>query len=169
LPITTSQYADEAEFEEFGVGPTLLEDQSITTDMVTTNLVAASRMADGYLSDGDGYPYTLPLIQVGLDLKMRVAWIAAWTLLSSVGFAPENGADNVYRQRYEDALKWLEGLRDGDITSVDTIGTTPGPADVAAQARRPTVISGSSRGFSSRGESGAIFDLNGPRGGFVGD
>lgn len=169
MPPTTTQYANEAEFEELGVGPTLLEDDQITTDMVTTNLVAASRTADGYLSDADGFPYTLPLLQVGLDLKMRVCWIAAWTLLSSVGYSPEAGQDNLYRQRYEDAIKWLEGVRDGDITSVDTIGTTPPTGDPATAARRPVVISGTSRGFSSRGDSAAVFDLNGPRGGFVGD
>jgi phage gp36-like protein len=168
MPLTLTKYATEAKFEELGVGPTLLEDQSITEDAVDSNLVAASRTADGYLSV-EGFPYTLPLLQVGADLEMRICWIAAWTLLSSVGYAPENGADNLYRQRYEDALKWLEGVRDGNITSVDTIGTTPGPADPATLSGRPTVISGSSRGFSSRGESGAVFDLNGPRGGFVGD
>jgi phage gp36-like protein len=170
LPLTTTLYADEADLEELGVGPTLLEDQSITADAVAKNLLAASRTADGYLDNGTGYPYTLPLVQVGVDLKLRVAWIAAWTLVSSAGFAPEEGADNVYRQRYEDAIKWLEGVRDGDIISVDTIGTTPGPPTAAAAARRPVVISGSSRGFSTRGEGDlTTFDLTHPRGGFQGD
>ena len=168
MPVTI--YATEADFENFGVGPTLLEDQGITPEMVSRDLEAASRVADGYLSNRDGYPFTLPLLAVGTDVAMYVSWIAAYLLLSSVGYAPENGADNIYDSRYKDAIKWFEGVRDGDISLHGTVGTTPAPPDVNEAARRPVVISGTSRGFSSRGDgNGVIFDLNGPRGGFVGD
>lgn len=164
------QYATEADFEEHGVGPTLLEDPTITETMVTANLLAASRVMDGYFSDGDGFPFTLPLLAIGDEVRMYCSWIAAYLLVSSAGYAPENGADLVYRQRYEDALKWLTKVAAGDVTLNGTEGTTPVPADVATAARRPVVISGTSRGFSSRGDGDlAVFDLTRPRGGFVGD
>lgn len=167
-PITV--YADEADFENYGVGPSLLEDQEITATMVAQSLEAASRVFDGYLSDASGFPFTLPLLTVGTDVRMYASWVAAYLLLSSVGYAPENGADAVYRQRYEDALKWLAKVAAGDVTLHGTTGTDPGPPTVAMASRRPAVISGTSRGFSSRGlDNGVVFDLNGPPGGFVGD
>jgi phage gp36-like protein len=169
LPSIT-QYADEAALENYGIGDKTLEDIDAGPTPVAAALEAASRLADGYLSDGDGYPYTLPLTAISVDLTMNVAWIAAYILMGSIGYSPEAGQDNIFKQRYDDAIKWLTRVRAGDVTPGGVVGTPVDPG--VAVVGRASVISGTSRGFSSRGEGGipvVVFDLPYVRGGFVGD
>lgn len=78
-----------------------------TDDALTDGLVKASGVADSHLRGR----YRLPLVSYPSELSMYVSWIAAYLILSTRGFNPASGADVNLRQRYEDALEWLEGVQ----------------------------------------------------------
>jgi phage gp36-like protein len=173
-PIT--QYADEADLENYGLGDRTLEDID-APEAVQAALEAASRVADGYLTNRYGSPFTLPLTAISLDLTMYVSWIAAYILMGSIGYSPEAGQDNQFERKYKDAIAWLKGVQAGDISPPDIEGSPPEESGPAASSG-PVVVSGSSRGWSSRGGGGgngpvAVYDLpfrrDGGGGGFVGD
>ena len=82
----------------------------------TAAIAAASARADGYLASR----YTLPLVTWGEDLRDAVCAIAAYTLLSQRGFNPDAAADANVRDRYLDAIRWLEGISASRVTPVLT-------------------------------------------------
>jgi len=151
-PITT--YATVADLSLYAVSEEALS--GIDPEKVTGALEAAARLADGYLAS----QYILPLTTVPTELRMQVAVMAAWILVTTAGINPE-GTDQVFAERNAAALKWLEGIGRGAIRPVGMTGS--GIDEVGGQppGARPAVISATPRGFSSRG--------GGPGGGFVGD
>jgi phage gp36-like protein len=174
VPDPVYVYATEADLDTFGLFK-LSENDDIDPEEIPKAIETASDVANGYLSDGDGFPFTLPLYApVPKSLTLYVSWIAAYLLMSTVGGSPESGGVDPYEDRYNKAIKWLAGVKAGDITLGDAEDSTP-PDAVAASAI-PFVISSTSRGYSDRGVAfgngpDVIFDL--PRrnggGGFVGD
>ena len=74
-------------------------------------LDSASGIADGYL----GARYKLPIVTASPDLVEAVCKIAAYNLLALRGYNPELGADVLIRDRYDDAVRWLERVADGKI------------------------------------------------------
>jgi phage gp36-like protein len=150
------RYATRDDLETWGLSARALE--GFDPDVITKELDAASRLVDSYISG----KYALPLQTVGADLGKATAVIAAYELLSNVGYNPATpGADENFRLRYVDKIAWLKDLRDGKAVSTGTTGSGGEPVDTATTMARPIVISSSQRGYSSRG--------NGYRGGFVGD
>lgn len=105
---------------------------------------AASDTASAYLR---GH-YILPLTAWGSDLKERCCNIAIYDLLSRRGFAPD-GADGNIRDRYKDAIKWFEEIRDGFLTIVATDSSTPDPdsSDIDSQQWAGHVITRPKRGW----------------------
>lgn len=165
-------YATEADLKKFGWAG-VSNDEDIDGEMITDALAGASSMAAGYLDDGNGYPLTLPLMApVPQALTIRVAWIAAYMLMTDIGYSPQPGQPDILRDRYEDAVRWLEKVAAGSLGMGEVVDSTP--PDAPAASTGPLVISGTSRGYSSRGmgsERGPLilFDLPRTRGGFEGD
>jgi phage gp36-like protein len=114
-------------------------------------LQAASAVADSYLQG----QYILPLSQWGYDLVRAVCIIAAWDLLAARGYSPQSQADQNVRQRYEDALGWLDEVSKGIQTPVNIIDASTAPTD--GDGSDVTVIDGGSvvsttvRGWTDRG------------------
>jgi phage gp36-like protein len=114
-------------------------------------LLAASALADSYLQG----QYVLPITQWGYDLVRIVCSIAAWDLLASRGYSPEAQADQNIRQRYVDALVWLNevsqsrqaplGIVDSSVTTAPSDGSTIGKFDGGS------VVSSPVRGWTDRG------------------
>jgi phage gp36-like protein len=106
-------YATRDDLEAAGLSPEVVT--AFDSDDVTAALVGASVFADGYLRARA----TVPVAATGSppaypsDLVRAVAKIAAYELLAVRGYDPNT--DPNPRMRYEDALRWLEGVRDGDI------------------------------------------------------
>lgn len=148
-PIT--RYAERADLVKIGINADALAKVGGTAQ--DEALDTASRWADGYINNR----YTLPLLAITGDLTRTVCMIAVWDILTTRGRNPERQGDDPIRLRYLDAIKWLEGVRDGLINP----GLTDS-APVPSGTNRARAVSSSSRGFSNRGTS------NG-RGGFVGD
>jgi hypothetical protein len=77
------------------------------------------------------------------------------------GYNPEAGGDPGIRDRYKDAIDWLKLVSAGKAVP-DVTDSSVGAAE-GRPGSRPTVISSSQRGFSSRG------DPNGRTGPFQSD
>lgn len=129
-------YATTTDFANLGLPASATGGMS--ADAITAALAAASRKVDGYLSDA----FTLPLVTWSDDITEATCALAAWTLLSVRGFNPDRGADVAVRQRYEDAVRFLERVADGKITPVVTDSS---PA--AQPAAAPIVASDDQRGW----------------------
>ncbi len=104
-------------------------------------LVRASRMADTFLRDR----YTLPLqCPVDPTLTLWVCWMAAYFLLCTRGFNPnQSGIDQVVRMNYDDALKNLTRVANGQQQLCVR------QAEPASQ--QPQVATNESRGYGGFG------------------
>src|SRR5262245_26310914 len=101
----------------------------------------ASRLADSYFSQR----YTLPLLSVGGDVKLRVTDIVVWYLLK--GRVTAEPDLKIIRQSYEDAIRWLEQVAAGKVNP-DVTDSSSGAAE-QPRAPRARVTSATSRGFDS--------------------
>lgn len=89
-------------------------------------LIKRSSMAAGYIA-GSG-KWILPLTSWGEDLRLVVAELAGWDVLSvTVGYSPEDAANGNPRLRAEDALRWLRDVSDGrvQLDPLATVDSTP--------------------------------------------
>lgn len=101
--------------------------EGVSTTERANALGAASMKADGKLR----LRYDLPLV-VWDDAREPVAKIAAYDLLSHVGFNPDGNDKNI-RDRHNDAWKWLGDVADGTIDPAGIVDSTPeidGPLSV---------------------------------------
>lgn len=152
-PIT--QYATEEDLITWGISDRAL--QGIEPAMITAALDAASRTVDGYIAS----QYTLPLTAIGTDLKMHTAWLAAYNLMTSVGYKP-SGNDEILEERQGKAIKWLEGVGAGRVQPAGMAGSAGPTIGGQAAAARPMIVSATPRGFTGR-------DPDHPGGSFTGD
>lgn len=104
---------------------------------VTKALGDASAEADTYI----GQRYDLPLPTAPPVLRGKVVDIAVWNLFARRGLSE---ADEVVRERYKNAIRWLEHLALGKVSlpfadsgGGDSGGGTPqsGSASIKAQPR----------------------------------
>jgi phage gp36-like protein len=115
-----SAYATRAELETYGLAAELIS--SVSNDTVDDCLSAASRYADSYLQTR----YELPLVAYGVDLTMAVCEIATYRLLVSLKLMqPLTNDYQVWRDRHDMAIKWLEGIASGKISPPDIVSTDP--------------------------------------------
>lgn len=110
-----SSYATPADFEAYGLPRDAWGERS--DDEIQAKLDSACSTADSYL-DSPTSKFTLPLIAPFPEsLKDAVCRITAYNLPSVQGYNPEGQSENL-RLRYEDAIRWLEGIAAGRITPV---------------------------------------------------
>jgi phage gp36-like protein len=113
-----SSYATPNDLGIYGLSSSVVEE--LDPSDVQEKLDAASSTADGYLSTH----YTLPIVvPYPASLIDAVCRIAAYNLLSVRGYNPEGQAEQI-RLRYEDAIRWLEGISAGRIAPGDIIDST---------------------------------------------
>jgi phage gp36-like protein len=117
----------------------------------TEALQYASAVADSYLQSH----FVLPLTQWGYDLLGVVCAIAAWTLLATRGYNPQSQGDQNIRQRYEDALKWLDEVSKGLQAPINIVDSSvpPVPVDGSTATRIDGfgLVSTAVRGWTDRG------------------
>lgn len=124
---------------------------SVPAGAQTAALQAASAIADSYLQG----QYILPITQWGYDLTRVVCVLAAWDILTAKGYNPAAGPDQNIRQRYEDALKWLDEVSKGIQSPINVIDSSTAPS--ASDGSDVSVIDGGSlvttdvRGWTDRG------------------
>lgn len=116
------QYATIAELASFGISSEVTS--GLTADVLNGILQAASAQADGYLQSSGRI--TLPLTAWGVDLKMAVCKLAAWEIMSVVlGHNPDDPNNFVWRDRRDEALKWLESVARGLVMPVGITDAVP--------------------------------------------
>ena len=121
MPVQSStQYATQTNLAQLGLIGGVLT--SISGTIQDAALVAASAIADSYLQSR----YDLPLTNWGQDLVRVVCQIAAYDLLTSKGFNPATGPDENIRQRYLDALAWLQEVSQGKQTPAYVVDSSTG-------------------------------------------
>lgn len=101
-------YATIEDLQSAGLPPGALGSVSKTDQRAA--LERASAIASSYIGDKYQLPAGQPYDPALVD---AVCQIAAWRLLVRRGFNPEQGQDNVIRQGYLDAVKWLERVANG--------------------------------------------------------
>jgi phage gp36-like protein len=135
--MNTTNYATSIDFLRLGLPDRAAAAQ--TSAEVEAMLGAASRLADSYLRKR----YALPLRGWDEALTRAVCAIAAYDALSRRGMNPENLADANIRMRYDDAIKWLKCVAEGDFSpdiEDGSVGDVAGPGNsmavVMADAKR---------------------------------
>lgn len=132
----------------FGIKAEALESFS-AEDEIAPAAEAASRTIDTYLRDR----FTLPLTAWGSEITQAAAIIAAFNLVSTEGFKPnENPEDSIVLIRYEKTLAWLKMVGQG-LATPDVTGT-PTPEDVPPP-NVGRVISNVQRGYQTDAINGA--------------
>jgi phage gp36-like protein len=91
----------------------------ISADEQQAALDSASGVADGYLASR----YTLPITAYGQDLTRAVCNIAAYDLMSVRGYSPD-GSNSTIRDRYDDAIRWLERVAAGTVSPVGVVDSS---------------------------------------------
>lgn len=103
-------------------------------------IAAASDEADSYL----GARFILPLTAWGQDLRKHVAAMAVYGLLAARGYNPDADENTTIRDRYKDAVKWLENVAAEKATPVVTDSSvgegddSGGPFVLQASVSAPT-------------------------------
>jgi phage gp36-like protein len=98
----------------------------------------ANALAEGYL----GVRYSLPLTNTGADLHRQLVAIALYDVMSYKSFNPESNRDMNFRMRYDDAIKWLKGVADGNVTPVGIVDSTPQVSEAS-----PFILADTLRGW----------------------
>lgn len=112
-----ASYALTSDFALYG----LLPSASVNLSNVQAQLDAVSAMFDGYL----GVRMQLPIKQpYGLDLVMRVCHVAAWNVLLTRGFNPDNPGDLAVKERHDLAMAWIRDVRNQVVTPPWTVEPT---------------------------------------------
>ncbi len=137
-----AQYATIADLRDAGLPPEALE--GIDGREQVKFLVRAGDLIDTYLRSHHTLPIAGALKDPGTGLNtfpgelIRCSVIvAAYDLITWRGFA-SSGADEVWRERFEDCIKWLEQLAKGAV-SIGDVDATPGTNEGA-----PKVVSNGS-------------------------
>ncbi len=126
-------YATAAQLKSLGVASAALTSVSAPDQIAA--LQAASDLADSYLRSR----FTLPLATWGDDLRRAVVAIATYDLMSHRGYNPEAAGDTTIRDRYQDAIRWLEKIAANLLTPSVTDSSSPQAANggVHVRSREP--------------------------------
>lgn len=130
-----SQYATIAELYTYGAPSVAFG--SLSSDVLTNALTAASSIADGYMRSR----YAMPLTTWGSDLRQAVCKIAAYEVLSVRGYNPAAGADVNLLNRHLEAMAWLRAVSRGEV-HLDVTPALATPSQGSA-----VVVSGTRRGW----------------------
>jgi hypothetical protein len=121
----STPYADDATYQSLGLPASVLTRAGELGIDRTRHYVAASRWLDGII----GPRFATPLVAWDDDVREAVCARAGWTMLAVVGFNPKSGDDQVVRERYLDAQRWAEDVRDGRLapTLTPAVGVDTAP------------------------------------------
>jgi len=124
-------YLTTDELNTYSIAGQRLTGVSIPQQMAV--LEAVSRLADSYLRSRTTVPITTP----DVDLKMQLAHIAAWRLLSLRGVNPADKGGEVMEKLHDDAIEWLQGASESDVTpgGVEVSSGTAGSRQYVVVAR----------------------------------
>lgn len=111
---------------------------ALTSGEQQSGLDSAAEKALGFLASRGN----LPLVGWGTDLTQAICHLAAYDLLSRIGYNPDDGADKNFILKNEAALKWLLQIARGEVTPPSLIFSTSVPT-----GQYPKVVSNPRRGW----------------------
>lgn len=106
-------YASTTDLERLGINADALAGISTATKQAA--LDATSDQIDDAIETGGRYQ--TPLTTYPDSVKLNNCKLAQFELMSVEGYYPDDEDQKTIRQRYEDALKWIEGLENGKALS----------------------------------------------------
>lgn len=144
-------YASTTDLQTLGL-PAAFFAGALAPDITTQQaaLDYATAFANSFVAVKVELPLTSPYDPT---LVQATVAIASYTLMIRRGFNPENAADLALRQRYEDAVKWLERVAAGRA-QLFCGGATPTPVAQPTAGVQPDVFQNEDRGF--RNTSGTV-------------
>lgn len=113
------EYITDAEMLRLGLPGDALS--AVPADVRDRFRLAACDQASSYLKKR----FTLPALEWGTDLKVAVARVAAFEILSFRGFDPASESGALVVKRADDSLAWLRDVARGIVEPVDFIDSTP--------------------------------------------
>ncbi len=132
------------------------------TDVATADIVSVAGSVSRFMDSFFRSKFVMPLTQWGDEVSQACADLVGFRLFVKNGAKPGTQGIELIRKAYEDAVSWLKLVGAGDATP-DVTDSSYTPAQGADP--EPQVITGTQRGWSSRGQ----FGPSGPWGGFQGD
>lgn len=141
------------------------------TDLEQVKVVSAQvqqlepAIKDQLLANGSAYVdtylakrYTLPLVAVDAAVKRHTLSIVIWDMMSmEIGLNPDSSYDKVFRQNFQDAIAWLEGVVAATIdpsvtdSAGKSTGSAAGTTPSTSTSDRATVRSSRGRGWTTEG------------------
>jgi len=125
-----------ADMHQYGIDPVACG--RVSTPDQEAIVAARNAWADSKLRGR----YNLPLIAWDVDLRMNLSFMSAWDVISRRGYNPAAPGDVTIRLRYDDAVKWFDGVERGN-THPNVTETTPSVPTMQA----PMVITSPKRGW----------------------
>jgi|SRR5215207_5430662 len=124
-----SQYATTLELGLYGLTAAALT--TFSDDQKTAALVGASDHADSYLQQRFRLPIAAPYAAA---LKMHVARMAAWILMSGRGFKPGATDAETLHQAWKDADAWFKKVAEGEVTPAGMVDADTSEASGSTDA-----------------------------------
>lgn len=122
------QYVTIAELSRLGIPGDAYT--GLTNTQINAALLAASQVADSYLRKR----YALPLVEWGDDLRLAVAQLASMQIMTTRGFRPGAGSEDVVVDMKNDAREWLRLVSKGEV-EIDCVDSTPELDEDGAQVK----------------------------------
>lgn len=138
-------FSDASDFEVHGFQRDLWADKQ---SEVIGALTAANQTILGYFRAAPNITLPVPEAAVTEDMKKFECWIAAYGLLSVIGFDPGSDPDKVIKDRYTLAISWLRDVQKGAVIPFETAAETEDPDDVDTASSSAGVSSDASRYWS---------------------
>lgn len=145
-----SQYATTAQIQQLAITPAAFARfEAASPGCVLAAIQSASSQADESLTSQFVLPLQTSPQGWDMGLTMRVCWIAAYQLYFEFGFNPNSPDWEIFTDRYNRALKWLDEIGKKTITPLyaDSSGDGPSGSDAAGDF----VVTDDPVGFTSRG------------------
>lgn len=129
-----TRYADAGDLDTYGAFPAATS-ALFTTAQKEAALDEASSFAEGYIA---AQVQDLPLTTWGVDLRAAIARKAAWSLLQGLRGYDSAGSGNSYKQRSDDADRWLRDVSKG-VVKISGGNTSPSQTNGARVQTRSSL------------------------------
>ncbi len=108
-------------------GVAMQGDDAITDQEIDEAAEAAGDLLDSYANTAD---LSVPFLEWPDSWRRAAAIVIGYDLISArIGYNPSADGDDPFRKRYEDVIRWLEGIADGSVLLPGTT-TPPGATTV---------------------------------------
>lgn len=138
-------FSDSSDFEVHGFPRDTWTGKEVE---VSGALTAANQTMLGYFRTAPSITLPVPEAAVTEDIKKFECWIAAYGLLSVIGFDPGSDPDKVVKDRYTLAIGWLRDVAKGVVIPFETAAETEDPDDVDTTSSGAGVSSDANRYWS---------------------